>query len=183
MTHCMICLQVLQRSRKAVLHHFLRLWAVLQIVNQAAFYKYDINCRYKGHFQRWLVGTDLPEDVKEAAGTIQWPLPPWHHGMHNAQCQASNSYRRCVHVFVLALKMHLYSGISIYSMQFGASLKWCCRICHASWFPPFLNTLAGWLGWVGGLASHQRLLGLNWVRMGSFLNTSPEQADRQRWSV
>jgi hypothetical protein len=54
---------------------------------------YDINCRYKSHFKKWLPNSDLPEDIKQLAGAMRFPLPVFHHYMHNAPCQASNSFR------------------------------------------------------------------------------------------
>ena len=45
---------------------------------------------------RWLDAVDLPDSVKDMARKMQFPLPSWHHGMHNAQCQSLNSYRGSV---------------------------------------------------------------------------------------
>jgi len=56
--------------------------------------RYDINCRFKNHFWKSLPDSDLPKDVQERAAAMLCPLPVFHHYMHNAQCQAKNSYRR-----------------------------------------------------------------------------------------
>lgn len=57
-------------------------------------FRYDINCQFKRHFQRWLeTESELPADVKDAAARIEWPLPAWHHGMHKAECQEKIDHR------------------------------------------------------------------------------------------
>lgn len=57
----------------------------------AAFF-YDINCRYSPHFQQYLQSQQsLPPAMATAAAGIHMPLPPFHAGMHNAQCRQLNS--------------------------------------------------------------------------------------------
>jgi hypothetical protein len=61
--------------------------------------RYDINCRYKDYFRTWLSGvevsaTGLTLAASERAAAMLFPLPPFHHFMHNLLCQALNSYRR-----------------------------------------------------------------------------------------
>jgi hypothetical protein len=66
----------------------------IQTVTSAS--RYDINCRYKGHFRRWLDrhAASIPNHLLERARAMSHPLPSWHHSMHNAQCQELNSFRR-----------------------------------------------------------------------------------------
>lgn len=63
------------------------------------FWWYDINCRYKPHVRKWAETASnngtlegcLAEWVQKG---IQFPLPVWHHYMHNAACQSLNSSRQ-----------------------------------------------------------------------------------------
>lgn len=62
------------------------------------FWWYDINCRYSAHALAWaaacsgvLLTVAQADWVKHV---MRFPLPPWHHYMHNLFCQRRNSFRR-----------------------------------------------------------------------------------------
>ena len=57
--------------------------------------RYDINCRYGPHLKQAVQAGSYTDEVKQAALSLQTPVPPFHCGMHNAQCQATNSSIRC----------------------------------------------------------------------------------------
>lgn len=62
------------------------------------FWWYDINCRYASHVMAWAAacsGTLLtPTQAEWVQRLMKFPLPPWHHYMHNLACQRLNSFKR-----------------------------------------------------------------------------------------
>jgi Kyakuja-Dileera-Zisupton transposase len=59
---------------------------------------YDINCRYKAHALAFAqkasaLGWLSPAQAMWVCDVMSFPLPPWHHYMHNVHCQRRNSLR------------------------------------------------------------------------------------------
>lgn len=59
---------------------------------------YDINCRYKAHALAFAqkaaaLGWLSPAQAMWICDVMSFPLPPWHHYMHNVHCQRRNSLR------------------------------------------------------------------------------------------
>jgi len=60
------------------------------------FWWYDINCRYQPHAVKWATTCAATLGARATfwvANVMGFPLPTWHHHMHNASCQAKNSSR------------------------------------------------------------------------------------------
>lgn len=58
--------------------------------------RYDIGCRFGPRFLSWIRNGGmqvLSSTQRQRLCNMLFPLPPWHHNMHNAACQFMNSAR------------------------------------------------------------------------------------------
>jgi hypothetical protein len=58
---------------------------------EVSFFWYDINCRFRKTYSRWLALMDSQERDTSCAHATRFPLPVFHKYAHSAQCQMENN--------------------------------------------------------------------------------------------